>query len=934
MKKRRALSLFLALLMCMTSLPLSVLATTESTETQIEETITYDDLYAQKDHLTFSWNAFDLTEVPTALINQVSGGKNSETLTGEASIKDCYLLYEGVLDLDAAMPAGDVTFDVSLAQNPTLTWKDSETDPIVPDAYASTNKFGIFENIKIYVDGKDNASKNPYDESYGFIYQVNFHPEDTANVTVTSPLSGNFGLDSQHSLWNRGNTRVLGNYLGQAYSIAYLLDYDADDVADSYRLTFMRDGQLAQKVTTSASYIHANVGGTYTDVKQTCQFGHDAGFAYYSIRLYNITLTAAELQQNQFVDLLKYFKVDIADFATLTDGRKALLYSAFATKQYTDEDMSHDVLAQAVAEQKSGEAYEKLYVTKGLISWFDAFDAEEADSFNGTLPDKSGNGNSFTLSKLNNNCVTEWKYGNGYLDISTGSKLSLSDILDIPTAADASSHYTVEYVFTTLDQEPQTRGSADTFHFHSGKIPYRQYGTTFSIGGMSLTTHYVNKENRAKLQALAAEYQAACKDTALQASYRLELPTRNVAGGDAMLSAAHDGDGDGYATFAEVQANINGAFYTLGQNYDSFLQNGIGLTTFNVPSKTNVQNYDWKDNSVELLRMKENGSNHLAFVLNMTGNGTNTTVSATLYSGGKNVTPSNGKNTGTGNVSNKSILLSQDLASRIYAIRVYDRELSQTEIEQNHFADLCWALHAELGEFDTLTPDNKTALYAQVATLQYTDADAKTTLETAITEAVAAQNREAAELDAKLTAAANAVVQFDGFQVRTQTYAGLRSRYTVNVAADLDGLTVVEVGAIMAVADSFTREQLVVTKGADGYAVAAATGIAGDYVYRGGALREGKYFATEDEKTHFAYTTTFNYNENTYTAAEYQKELIYRAYVVLSDGTNEYVRYIDAVSDNFADGAVSMYELSVYKQGDVDNTVYVTSQVVIAACAE
>ncbi len=161
---------------------------------------------------------------------------------------------------------------------------------------------------------------------------------------------------------------------------------------------------------------------------------------------------------------------------------------------------------------------------------------------------------------------------------------------------------------------------------------------------------------------------------------------------------------------------------------------------------------------------------------------------------------------------------------------------------------------------------------------------------------------------------AESIVSFDGFQSRLNgDVAGLRSRYTVNVDAALNGYTLVEVGAIMALADRFDLKDMTVDSAKNDN----VKGIAGVAVYAHGAFCDADKIFEDEFGKHFAFTTTY---EGAATKEKYETNLRYRAYVILEKGDVTYFCYIDAVGERFPDSSASM--LSVAQAFKADYPIY------------
>ena len=92
--------------------------------------------------------------------------------------------------------------------------------------------------------------------------------------------------------------------------------------------------------------------------------------------------------------------------------------------------------------------YEALYVKDAVIH-YSALDHKEGDPVEKTLATSEG-GVQLLLDKINADAKTEWAYGNGYLEISTGSQIHADGIFSPADAADPEKAYTVEYVDSVI----------------------------------------------------------------------------------------------------------------------------------------------------------------------------------------------------------------------------------------------------------------------------------------------------------------------------------------------------------------------------------------------------------------------------------------------------------------------------------------------------
>ncbi|MBR3966279.1 MAG: alpha-N-acetylglucosaminidase C-terminal domain-containing protein [Clostridia bacterium] len=150
-------------------------------------------------------------------------------------------------------------------------------------------------------------------------------------------------------------------------------------------------------------------------------------------------------------------------------------------------------------------------------------------------------------------------------------------------------------------------------------------------------------------------------------------------------------------------------------------------------------------------------------------------------------------------------------------------------------------------------------------------------------------------------------LSFDGYQVRMDSYNGLRSRFVVDLtkleALEANGYTVVEFGSIAASSEKLAAlgEELAVTKQDDKYQANSFAVMATVYNEKDGYV--GKYTEKDDEGIVYHFTVT-NFN-----SSNYDKEITVRGYAVIRDKDgNEFVIYADYPSEN--DRSVSLKKIS------------------------
>ena len=105
--------------------------------------------------------------------------------------------------------------------------------------------------------------------------------------------------------------------------------------------------------------------------------------------------------------------------------------------------------------------YEALYVP-GAVIHYSAMDHKAGDTVDPILA-TSESGTRLVLSKLGSG-TTEWTYGDGYLEISTGSQIMADGIFAPGDAADPEKEYTVEYLYGLVDKGLPQTASFTTFN--------------------------------------------------------------------------------------------------------------------------------------------------------------------------------------------------------------------------------------------------------------------------------------------------------------------------------------------------------------------------------------------------------------------------------------------------------------------------------------
>ncbi len=307
----------------------------------------------------------------------------------------------------------------------------------------------------------------------------------------------------------------------------------------------------------------------------------------------------------------------------------------------------------------------------------------------------------------------------------------------------------------------------------------------------------------------------------------------------------------------------------------------------------------------------------------------------------------------------------------LYSLRVYSRQLSTAEMEQNRFADLAVKFDLDLDVYAMLSDEEKAELYSEMSSYKVTDAkqtvvdayeiaieeiyyssESETPTENEVhfyeiasyyklnltkfnelgrnaqlavcdefADVVASESVKATLIMLRLQEAiemqlgdyyASNLIEFLGYQARTKSYPGIRATFTYNKKelADLEaeGCTV-EMGVIMAIAsEGRTKDDLYLKRSGGSYVVSGGQMLA-QTVYKDGKA-VGNIVGMDTATPEFVYSIVYS-NANSQTAEMYDANCMYRAYAIVTKDGTDYVTYFDCESGLFGD-SISIYELSAY----------------------
>ena len=409
----------------------------------------------------------------------------------------------------------------------------------------------------------------------------------------------------------------------------------------------------------------------------------------YSIRVYDRALDQNEMDLNHFVDLCAYAGADMGDFADYTVSAKYTVAARFKSTSFESADKA-EIEAVIAAEREIGATteYDELYVQDGLSALFTAYEGE-VDLANYSWYSKVGDSQIFLYDS---STVTDWTIGEGGKGVGY-SFASMKDLaknlntigMRLPTSLLNDGDMAIEYVFQAnpvMQGDKQVCGvkedkeSTDTVAYENigNGYPYGIYNanpvSSFSFGGLNMCQfHWV-------------DYDGA---SASSRFYYANGSWENFGG-----------DAGGNRNLHSVELIGNKA-------------NGINDTvmtlTFNRTVSSPAEDTDY--NRVDFQILKDGAS--ISTISNQKGS----TRQKTFYTVGQL------NSTAEGYDANHAFFA---LPSVVYAIRMYDRTLTEAEMKQNHAVDLMAYFKLDVEGFAEASEVAKAAVYDIFASYGF-DAD-------------------------------------------------------------------------------------------------------------------------------------------------------------------------------------------------------------------
>lgn len=658
----------------------------------------------------------------------------------------------------------------------------------------------------------------------------------SVDVTYVKKFGGNVQICTQ--TW-AATCRYFGNPVGESYSVGANMKFNlAADGVGTIDLALIRDRQILPNksgapVSFAISYVpgatsQAGVGTKIVPANLAeaeamaagnailnSKYAADTGafkiggskatnmsVAYYAFRLYNRTLTDMERAQNHFADLCAYHQVDLTEFNKLSAENKQALYLAYdvaVINSYDEatnvsfEDVTKEDIETAIHElaDESMKPYKALYVAGATTTW-NAFQKKEGAAVSDAVLTIAGG---------------EAAYSNGYLRI-VGSKLTIAGAYVAPADGETLS-YTTEFVYAGYDSGREWTGENTSFETKDAPAYATGAKTTFQLAGAKENLRYVDAGSKALHLAWSTAYAAALNDEALQAEFwtpisktdydallALDDQKANVrevtVGGDGVAAYSLTGYEANWAGFQYVITGLKKTVYY--QGFDYVAKGYEGVYNLNVmkndwngiPGGWMAQ-YDYIDNFgpekgnwtvtnfgeatthvwVETISTDSTAAKPNAVTLN-------------VYSDGRHVA----EKKASGTKAFGTIFSMENFDADIYAIRIYPFALTETQLAQNHFADLAnYTLFENIDVFTALKDTSKAALYTEFASARLSDdkAELKAALETAVAKAAVLEKLEGVT--------AESVLAFDGYQATIWANPAFRAVFSAK-AFNVEGATV------------------------------------------------------------------------------------------------------------------------------------------------
>ncbi|MBE6695011.1 MAG: acetylxylan esterase [Ruminococcaceae bacterium] len=361
MKKTRIFSFFLAIMMIITSMPLFFVQSGASESPQAAEAYDYDALYAEGALIKYDF--YDFIDDGTTLTADDGYG----SVTGDVYKRDRHVRF-----YKAGEKENGNTYTLSY-MNP--------TEPVLT---ASQGKTYTFQFVVKSLSGS------------GYLYvpqsRIELKRDAEGYVDMSEALQllqKNGALVKAESFTNESGALSSGVKPGETYHATVFGKYDSvsGGVDANVNNPYVGDGAVKaavmigdMKKSFEYSYTKDNPISTgYVAVGGAGQSGE-----FYAYRVYDRELTEAEIKQNHFADLAKFYRFEPSDIEKLFDLPEYLFDAAYENTLELKVDAAVSVAGgQAAFKKIVDDAWivfrDSYYVTDGLVFRADFFDAKASD---------------------------------------------------------------------------------------------------------------------------------------------------------------------------------------------------------------------------------------------------------------------------------------------------------------------------------------------------------------------------------------------------------------------------------------------------------------------------------------------------------------------------------------------------------------------------
>lgn len=883
---KRALALSLALVMACGALPSFLLPITasESAASAEEEVYDYSSMY-RKEGLIFDWDASSFRPGidVTALVNRIDRNNSlnvtGKTSTGKEALNGAVdaetgtslanpntdttgaMLSESVIDFTSLLPyhtvgstkvLDDVTIEVVLYQQNYYVDFSKKVAGRLTLGPSSNSQI----NASNYIEGQSNWTNNrPIDAGYGFI-------GDTYGIMAPRGEGAIDHVDLSTDV-NHTPIKVFGNTRLETYSFALRFDYTVDDgqTIGLVDFDFVRDSRLAAAYDAEYNAIYSGnykkkIANGEKPLAATNQvkFG-GLPFAYRQIRVYTGAVSDEDLQMNHAADLLSAFNIDPARFFALNeeDREEALLRFSRMYPSDVSKEQVLDVFDKVILPDLD-EQYSHLYVQDGLIYRWDGFDLEADGTSIRMLESLEEDGKAITRIGKN-----RAKSGIG----TDGKGTTLANMYAYHQGA----------LFDSVNGNLML----------TDMIPWRDLGDVKVPDDLTLE-YSMSYPSKYKTSPTATEkvsrtgHDIACMYFGPLGPIDYYKVNAGLTGGvGALVNEPTNPFTNWMTPFATLD---NGKTAFMGSYPDRAFHSAV------------IFDYDDKGTDAK----------NLAYNLSLMRDGSQVFERTSSYSYKTDYSPYDGKAT------MMQLTLTAPIPTIFYSIRLYNRALTELEVCQNHTVDLFKYYAVDLDLFDILDARTQEYLYKALAVYQVGETSKEELEDILINFAMTGGALGIVNIEDYIT--------FDGAQVRTDDYAALRLRYTIN-GQRLDTLN--KLGARVTFGVLYTEKDLVSSptdmtlayNAGIGEFTMNAKGYKNQIVYHGGEITENlDFFHDDGTDLHFGLIPAMT--ENLTDKEVLSKEYYARAYMAAFMNGSAFVLYADIDENGIFGNSVSIDKATEY----------------------